>query len=420
MKAASVKKSTLLAALALASSGASAMTYVMPEDSALLAQADGVLVGTVTGEATAGAPRGLPQVRHRVVVDRVIAGRLARAEVALELPGTAPGSGVRAFIPGIPSLKAGDRVLVFFDQRGNGTVAPAELSLGLFFEATDAAGQKSYVRQLEGGHALNKAQAEQGSRKRDGAKFERWIRRAAAGVRGTADYFVTESKYTLAPSGFPDALPTRWFEFDANQSISVRAVSNGMAGATFDEFAAVTAALAAWNNDAGSRILLNYGGTVASDPGNNSTNQINAVIWDDPGADISGSYNCNGGGVLAIGGSFASSNTGVVGGQTFHRNVESFVITQDGAACIYNGHGGLDGAEILGHEIGHTLGFGHSCESGNCGAAGSVADAALMRSFVHRDGRGAVLGIDDMAVAALVYPAPGGGGAGVLLRNGFE
>jgi len=322
----------------------------------------------------------------------------------------------------VPEVQAGQRVLVFFDQQDSSLVVPAQLSLGLFFESRGADGQMAYARKLEGGHALNKEQAESRSRGRHAAKFERWIRRTAAGAASTADYFTAEpAKYTLSPSGFADKLPTRWFQFDTNQSISLRAVAGGMSGATFDEFAAVSSALSAWTNDPGSRILLTYGGTVASDSGNDGTDGTNAVVWDDPGNDISGSYNCASGGVLAIGGSFASSSTGVHGGQTYHRNVEAFVITQDNASCIYNGHGGADAREVLAHEIGHTIGFGHSCESGSC-VNGSVADAALMRSYVHRDGRGALLGIDDQAGAAMLYPEASGGGGGTsrIFTSGFQ
>ena len=410
----------LLCAALSTSSTVSAMTYVMPDDRAMLQRADGVLVGTVVGSPVAGEKRGLPQLRYRVVIERVLAGRLARSDVMLELPGTLPDADLRVFVPGIPSLAAGQRVLVFFNRHRTDVIAPAELSLGLFFELNDAVGKQTYVRQLEGGHAINKTAAIARLKARDAARFEHWIRRTSAGAAVVTDYYVeSATKFTLAPSGFPDGLSSRWFQFDANQSVSFRAVANGMVGAAFDEFSAVSTALTAWSNDAGSRILLAYGGTVASDLGDNSTDGINAVVWDDPGNDIAGSYNCSSGGVLAIGGTYASSNTGVVDGRVFHRAIEGFVITQDNAACAFNGRGGLDGAEILGHEIGHTLGFGHSCEGATC-VAGSVVDDALMRSYVHRDGRGASLRIDDRAVAAIVYPAPSAGAPPSVFLSGFE
>jgi hypothetical protein len=403
-----------------AASGASAMTYVLPDDPHLLAAADGVLVGTVVDAARAAKARGLPQVEHRVVIERVLAGRLAHAEVGLQLPGTPPGAALRAHIPGIPTLAPGQRVLVFFDRREAGTIVPAELSLGLFLETRDAAGRGVYRRQLDGGEALNKAEADVRARPRDAAAFERWIRRAAAGSVAAPDYYLAQdAKYVLAPTGFPDGLPARWFQFDTNQAVSVRAVAAGMNGASFDEFAAVSNAIAAWSNDPGSRILLNYGGTVASDNGNNAIDGVNAVIWNDPGNDISGSFNCSGGGVLAIGGSFSSASTGAVAGRTFHRMVESFVITQDNAACVFNGHGGLDGAEILAHEIGHTLGFGHSCEGGGC-SPGSAVNDALMRASVHADGRGASLRADDRAAAAVAYPGGTVTPPTSLFRSGFE
>ncbi len=412
-------KLMLCAALG-ASSAVSAMTYVMPDDQALLRRADGVLVGTVVGSPVAGGKRGLPQLRYRVVIERVLAGRLARSEAMLELPGTLPDANPRVFVPGIPSLAAGQRVLVFFNRQRTDVIVPAELSLGIFFGLHDAGGKQSYVRQLEGGHALNKTAADARSKARDAARFERWIRRSASGATAASDYYVESgAKYTLAPSGFPDGLSSRWFQFDTNQSVSFRGVANGMVGATFDEFGAVSTALTAWNNDAGSRIALSYGGTVASDLGDNSTDGINAVVWNDPGNDIAGSYNCSSGGVLAIGGTYASSSTGVVDGRVFHRAIEGFVITQDNAACVFNGHGGLDGTEILGHEIGHTLGFGHSCEGADC-VASSVVDDALMRSYVHRDGRGASLRTDDRAVAAMVYPAPSAGAPPSVFLSGFE
>jgi hypothetical protein len=415
-----LRATALALALAACVPQALAMTYVMPSDEGLLANSDGVLVGTVVGEAVAAPKRGrVPHVRYTVAVERVVAGTLRRAEVKLDLPGTPRHAKIRAFIPGIPELGPGQRVLVFFEQQSGEVIVPRDLSLGLFMETRSSTGERAYLRKLDDAHAVNEAAARSGTRARHAARFEHWISRSAAGAQPVQDYFITDrAKFSLSPTGFPDALPARWFQFDTNQTINWFAVAGGMTGATFDEFAAVASALAAWTNDPTSRILFSYGGTVASDPGNDSNNGVNAVVWDDPGNDISGAYDCFNGGTLAFGGLFASSQTGVANGNTYHRAVEGFVLTQNGAQCVFNDNGGLDGIETLGHEVGHALGFGHSCTGGGC-VPGPLNDA-LMRSFIHSDGRGAQLGADDIAGALFVYPDPSAGNPLRIFANGFE
>ncbi|HMB52353.1 MAG TPA: fibronectin type III domain-containing protein, partial [Thermoanaerobaculia bacterium] len=103
---------------------------------------------------------------------------------------------------------------------------------------------------------------------------------------------------------------------------------------------------------------------------------------------------------LAIGGPFFSCTKSTHQGAQFRPAVRAFVTTQDGAGSYFAGNGGKNGEEVFAHELGHTLGLGHSGVNG-----------ALMRSFAYGDGRGASLGGDDRAAIAYLYGSGGGGPA---------
>ncbi|HWY25584.1 MAG TPA: hypothetical protein VNX47_11735, partial [Nevskia sp.] len=57
---------------------------------------------------------------------------------------------------------------------------------------------------------------------------------------------------------------------------------------------------------------------------------------------------------------------------------------------------------------------GHPCGDPGQAAcvAGTAQDAALMRPYIHADGRGAQLGSDDLAGIAYLYPLTSGTGSG--------
>jgi hypothetical protein len=118
---------------------------------------------------------------------------------------------------------------------------------------------------------------------------------------------------------------------------------------------------------------------------------------------VAGEFRCAAGGILSVAGVWFDNGRsqdchfvepgakGTFRDQLFLEILEADIVTNDGSACFFVSNPSGE-AEVLTHELGHTLGLSHS----------GVVDS-IMRGLVHDDGRGAALDPSDRAVLGQLY-----------------
>ncbi|HKH43243.1 MAG TPA: fibronectin type III domain-containing protein [Thermoanaerobaculia bacterium] len=388
----------LLSVLPLLAVPAGATTFQMVKDSTLADQAKAIVRAKVVGvEPSMLGDR--PATDYIVEVERVLKGDLPGSTIVVRVQGGIRPDGVGLKIWGAPAMAEGESALLFLVPAEDGTFRVLHLMLGAFHRRASQ-GRGLALRDLSEAQEVRADGVGAATDEvRDFDRFADWIADRAAGVVRGRDYLVGGSgqprsaldAFTFMTGDDDNAI--RWFDFDAGRSISWRVNSGGQPGLGLDAtVGAFNVALQGWNSDAATNIRYTYAGTTSASAGFDHSDDVNAILFEDPGDQSSeGSFECGSGGVIAVGGPWFYDSTRPYKGKSYHEAAEADIVTNDGTSCFFQDNPRV-AEEVFAHELGHTLGLGHS----------QTRDA-LMYARAHDDGRGARLHADDRAAIAELY-----------------
>ena len=395
--------SLLLVLLALATP-AGATTFVRVADGILADQA--ALIAEVRVlEADPMPDAGRPVTDYLVEVERVVKGFYGGSRLTVRLPGGLLPDGGGLHVYGAPRFDAGERALLFLKPRPDGTYAVLHLMQGAFHLAELEGPRVIAFRDFS--HTLELEPAELRARHpeapRDLESFRRWLEDRLAGETRAQDYFVEPAEIEIPgpPAAAADKFvllranngdPLRFREFDSGGSVTWRAHRDGQPGLD-NTNGEVRRALNAWTDDPGSTVRYPWGGTTAASAGFTRFDGVNAFLFNDPNDEFDTGYNCASGGTVAMGGPWFDVGRHDHNGMTFRTSVGGDVVTNRGISCAMRGPN--FGAEVFAHELGHTLGLGHT----------SVPGALMQPSLGRPPYQGPVLRADDRQGIAFLYGA---------------
>jgi hypothetical protein len=400
--------------ISLSALSARATTAIMLSDREMVVGARLILTGTVENVFSAW------DEDHRMIWsyveirrDRLLRGKLDESSIVLrQMGGVAGDRSVRVF--GEPQFSPGQRVLVYLDTAADGSLRVAQSFMGMFVITHDPnTGLEVVSRRLDGTEVrvLPRPDSEVITNNAGLQEYTDWvkalIRHEAARIaeadaaRAGDPLLVIPAEYDRATrrgAGYsPEYVFTaggvRWMQADSGQAITyhINPANCPVGGGAQAE---TSRAMLAWPNQSGANIHLEMG-SQTSGCGLDFDGQNEISFGDCKGQLPPPTGSCSG--IVAMTSVEYSSESKVVSGINFQALIEAHTVFARGMDCLLGKSANL--AEIMCHELGHSIGFAHSADP-----------SALMWAMAHGNNRDATLGADDKAGALVIYPAASGGG----------
>lgn len=377
-------------------------TMIPIADGALADQAELIVEGLVV-DRLPESWLALPSTDYQVVVERVLKGSDPGSTVTVRVAGGRSPDGREFVLPAAPRFAPGERVLLFLVAGADRTWGVLHLGLGHFTRRVDDTGLELAVRRavVEPGMELPG-----GAIERHWRRWSEWLVDRAAGRHRAADYFVPALADSTPRFSVRHALAeyegtgVRWFVFEVDRSVQW---SYNAEGAPRGHRNAFRRAIRSWNRDKKSKVDLVVVGKTEAIGGFVTADGFNTLMFEDPNNTVPGRYRCGVGGVLATAGWWIDGRRGAYEGRVYFNIFEAEIVINDGAACFAkDNRRGLE--ELFGHELGHTLGLAHPCGDEDSGSCDTKRQRnALMRGFLHNDGRGSKLSHDDRKGLRILY-----------------
>ena len=392
---------------------AAATTIVLPTDDQLIAKSPVIVEGTVLSSAPVARGSEI-WTETQITVDHTIKGNASGAITIREIGGELDGRITKIF--GAPTYTVGERVLVFLAPTPRGDYQTMDLFVGKFSEGHALNGRRLWLRDSNTDNVQlldsNFHPIEAKNVQRDADAFDTYVTTRVRGRKANANYGVENplldrdvprshgivENFTL----ISEPQVYRWFAFDRGQTANWYSYGTqpGYTGGGVNE---IQTAMNVWDAVSGAKISYHFVGTEAGPPGGMSKNNgVNEIMFNDPLGDIAGTWNPSTGGVVGLGGfngvsgggtwnaTFTADATHVAGAHQAYDITEANLTIQDNVSSS-TGIPSQTLAEIVAHELGHTLGLGHSTDT-----------TALMYPMV--SGLGPTPRADDQLAVQWLYP----------------
>ncbi|HEU4887488.1 MAG TPA: M57 family metalloprotease [Thermoanaerobaculia bacterium] len=373
-----MKKKLLAAVVVLAAAGgASATTFIVPDDAELVHKSKAIVTGVVISATAAEVEDGYVETSYVIAVNRVFKGPfLPRTRITVHSPGGITQSRY-TYVESSAHFQAGDEVLLFLTpHRGGWTTT--DLTLGKFRFALTSAGYGVVVRDAEDIVGWDRDGTVHQEIMRLEVEFLNFIQEVVAErIPSSRDYEVHADEVLAPPAPaasrmrpaselFPapahtytisfhdcnlNRFPARWPTATMNAGIAwLKNSAQNASGRADGGVSVIQSALNAWTSDCESSVNLRYGGTTTNLK--NSFDNVNVVVFNDPGDHIPGRW--TGSGVIAT-----CFNAG---GADHDFGGVQYVSLTDGDVVFQDGYAGTEPSieEAMTHELGHGIGFRHA------------------------------------------------------------